>query len=354
MTGYGRGFEQIAEEQIALYGLGRSSNPQEILRYPHVGTPLTQQRTSNWSTPVFYVGAGTSGVVREIWLTVTPYGAERTNAWSDIPLYELRVYSDCGDVATLSEPPATSLTCRMPLAQLFGAQYDATGMGTNTYRRSEWLETGWHSGLLNSFTMRLKLPMPFSDGMLVQLWRTVDGTAALPDDLDHFAYIYTWYEQGSLPSWPYSNWRLRGGIPGTSYFGTAIGTAAAPGTFINIADGPGMLVGIYESIKDLHGTPSGAYLEENWTFNLDGQTGTSWQTSGHEDLFGMGAFYFAIGQHTEPDWGIQYADSTNYIFESYRWFDPHPIMWTDGCVGCVPNSATNPYEAYILPIYYAP
>ncbi len=328
------------------------SSPIDILNFPHVGTQRTQWRDGT-VTPkpahLLYLGGGNDGIVRKIWFTLS---LGETATWPDLLGQELHIYTGTGTLADPALKPTTYTTRTIiPLATLLGANYDPIGPHIST-APGQVLNKGWdvaNSRDTGDSAFSFKFPIPFADGILIQLWTaTTNITAGIG-----FAWVA--YEIGPLPSWKYKDWRLK-----ADAVGTHPAAKNSDVTWLNVTSNPGMLVALACSMDDPDtGDPAWLYLEENFSLYPDGNSTPVWQTSGTEDLFGVNGYWFMLGAVQNPDNGTTFIDAASRIFEGYALFLDAPIFWTNGCVGKfhVSNDAhytTDGLNVDILALYYAP
>lgn len=325
--------------------------PQDILnRFPRVGTPRTQT-SENITAPngtFLYLGAGQSGVVRSI------FGTSFALAdWTDMNDLEMRVYIGAGDITNLAAPPAEHLSAVIPLGPLLGAVYHAAPAPNTLYsnRALDYTRGVGPSTSGDSFCWRL--PVPFEDGILIQIWSRGGVPAVVPHVMND--YFWTQYEVGST-SFPYQKWRLKA----RSLLAHTVVTEDSETTIFDAPGEAGMLVGVFASMRGLF-TDAGPYmyLEGNWRLYLDGESAASWETSGSEDLFGVNTFYFQLGEVQTPNWGVTYLSVADV--EAYRLFYDDPIIWANGGRLAIQNTVgewaepdTDVTELNILALYYAP
>lgn len=159
--------------------------PQDILRYPNIGTQYsTAYYASDTEQYILYLGAGNKGVVRTIWVVPMIALADKV-PWSSILSEDvrLRIYTDTGDLPDADPggglpwkgaPPAENLDCDIPLTELLGARYNATGNVEEDTIESEYLSTETHPQAAlpgdNGFGLQLTLPIPFSNGIFIKMY----------------------------------------------------------------------------------------------------------------------------------------------------------------------------------------
>ena len=317
--------------------------PQDILNFPSVGTPRTAILEGADPEPgaMLYHGAGVDGVVRNIWLIAVIAGPN----WSDIAAdAELRIWTGLGDVADRTAAPAEEPTCRINLKTLLGAHYDATGPtaprgnGILDMRKTP-------KGPVSALIMQLTTPIPFRNGVLIQLF--AEHPDVTPAALILPSYQVIEYELGSLADFPYADWRLRAASH------SAVVPHGDTATFLNVPADKGMLVGTFVSVD---GQADNLFLENNWAFRPDGSATDIWQTSGSEDLFGMEAYYFEAGAFCADQWGCYYKDAAQFQYEAYRLFTKAPIIWRNGMVGRWVRTDDNTHDVQldVTTLYYAP
>jgi hypothetical protein len=317
----------------------------DVLRFPCVGSSKSYVNDVYGRTgTLLNLGAGERGVVRTIWFCVLDESA----GWNTFgPLdvnSRLRIYVDCGTVADPNNPPSDKLAVDLPLCALAGRFF------VNRWTLPAVLETaihevGWSptiAGWFNQeYSFQLRLPVPYSNGILIQHGKLVDGNWIVAP-----AYQWSWvgYESGPLPSDERGRYRLRSSF----YHGTLTGEQTA--TFLNRASKAGFLVALFAS----QNAANGAAWEGNFAFKLDGDPNVTWQSSGACDLFGTQNSWWgpgvAQGQYSGT---IVKAFDTNYagVHESYRIFTTDPVNWKNGVVGQWPNLA-GITESYITCLFY--
>lgn len=321
----------------------------DIYNFPTIGPTQTQWKdASAGNRPdscLFYLGAGNSGVVRELWFT-GDYNSEDPNG------VEIRIYVGQGDVANFSSPSWASsayLMARIPLGPFLGTLYGAAG--SNVPRETAILDFS-QAADATAFTVGLKLPIPFENGILIQMWRwqtNVNVDVLVGGALNPYSWCS--YETGSSSS-KFQHWRLRSApiyrkrVAATDTATTIFTTASA-----------GQLVGVYSSVKDSANAGTAAYIEGNWRFYADGAATTdapTWETSGYEDLFGMNAFGFANGENVKWTWGCTDTSSTSARFQSeaYRLFTQTPVRWTKSATMTLQNPSAAAYRIDAAILYY--
>ncbi|MDO8684906.1 MAG: DUF2961 domain-containing protein [Armatimonadota bacterium] len=316
------------------------SVPQGILDYPHCGTPKTYWSETGAEKAILYLGAGNSGVVRTLWFTAdmgNPGGCDWTQLAADNA--RLKIWTGLGTLADPEALPEAAPDVDIPLATILGGHYDPvgpTGLATRLFDAAGLADPG---GLQYSYMLQLNVPIPFENGVLAQITSTDTYGFHLP------GYRWAAYELGALPSWRYKDWRLRS----ASFSGAA--TTGQQKTLMSVADGPGMICGLWVSASNSGGNL--VFAEGNWQFKTDGSETVNWETSGMEDIFGAEFYGFAPGVKATPYWGLTYKASAAY--EAYRIFTRDPIIWSDGIVGLWQAPAFGgTLTLDTLYLYYAP
>jgi hypothetical protein len=333
------------------------SEPQRILAYPHFGTLKSQFVDLGQDlTYMFYLGAGESGVIRNLWFLANG------SSWANLNTMMVRIYTGLGTVADKANPTAGKAAgsytlTSIPLGTLLGAHYGAApaaGVAVNT----AFLDYQFGAG--NDAAIQLRLPIPFSNGCLIQLWTTVPQT---------ISYAWASYDSGALPAWEFADWRLRTGLHDADI------PLGGGGTFLNEIGKPGMMIGFFAALRHTADADpfTLTFLENNlslWPDGADTSGSPTWQTSGLEDVFGTMPYYFAVtadGAHLiyNQDYGCtaihdpgeEGVNMPGYVC-AYRWFAKDPVMWRNGCVGKVPNTeaagSISGMTAHLMAIYYAP
>ncbi len=317
--------------------------PQDILRFPYVGTQKTDwfdgsaEATAlhGGTTPnyLLYLGAGQNGVVRQIFSV----GNNNLVDWTDMDDYELRIYTGAGDLTALqrANPPSQYLDAKIPLGILLGAVYN-TNKPANQPIETAILDYSRSQDAVMTFN----LPIPFENGILIQFWKI--SPEAVNTSLG--AYHWVSYETGTT-SFPYQSWRLKA----SALHHTTVNDENGA-TFMDVSGKAGMLLGLYSSIKSVAGLGED-FNEENWTFYPDGETNPVWQVSGTEDMFGLNPYYYSAGVQTHMNWGTTFIDTPAY--ESYRLFVRDPLIWQNSLRGFYPTTGESTLDLNILTLYYA-
>jgi len=122
----------------------------DLFEYPIVGMSRSSFRdgahrpgvidnvTTGWNQGkhLLYLGAGNSGVIRQIWFALgltftfmvasdtTPviWGGSGSTGRDDLNNWRLRVYTDAGNISDVTSPPASALTVDIPLSAVLGAE----------------------------------------------------------------------------------------------------------------------------------------------------------------------------------------------------------------------------------------
>jgi hypothetical protein len=315
---------------------GRPNSPVELLASTHIGP--TTSTIYHGSNPGYWLnlGAGASGMVRQIEFTSAP-GSNNLRVL--MTNYYLRVYADAGTITNSTTAPAENLLVNAPLAVLFGDKYrpGETSFLQATGSRYLGCNEIWDStNAVGSFTFSLTLPMPFTNGILIGLF---DAAA---NSLNQYGYSYVAYELGRLPA-DLGGWRLRTGLASGSY-----------GNFNNItflnATNAGELVSLYASFRHLNN--SRTFLEGIWFIRSDGVQ-TPLGCAGGEDMFNNG-YYFSFGPQATYNYGTVHLE-TPFAVEAYRHFSgADAFYWRTSATAYFQTSLTagTPLEADILCFYY--
>lgn len=296
----------------------RAWKPEDVLDYPQCGVRKVFHRDAlndPVGTYVFYQGAGEAGVVRNMWLITLM----NNDAWSDLKTYDmrLRIYPDCGTVTDFAAHGLTPAV-DIPLDVAMGAVYheqDLTAAEVNQDAAGIIRARATYDGDAFSSFIRIivgdsgngkSLAIPYSNGCLIQFWSTIAGGAVAPYQLN---YSYVEYDDGPLPTFPYSSWRLRS----TLYSGTVADDATA--TFLPTVTGSGLVVGSFLSAD---AATDMTFNEDNVIYAVDGVAG-AWECSSLEDYFDQ-PFYFLWGASIRGDVGCYYVDrAADMEVEAYRW-----------------------------------
>ena len=340
---------KVRTDALAVYAADAADGyftPQDILRYPRLGVQKTWWEDGrflfgdNDSTSVLYLGAGNNGVIRSMWMC----GLPNITNYTDLNNYELRIYVGAGDVADKTAPSSDYLTAQIGIGPLLGRVYD--NVASNYVVETPIVDHLTVAGPKN-MALTFNAPIPFTNGVLVQLWDRV------ADTLSACTWHWATYELGET-NFPYKAWTLRAQTRRHT-----IVNSAEYDTFLTVPSGAGMLLGVFASFESQVDTVSMAFLEGNWCFQPDAATSEVWQTSGGEDLFGMEPLYFDSGVHRNYNWGC--TNITETQAEAYRIFVRDPLIWDDGIIGKFQNAfygsgdlgaTSNVVEVSILTLYY--
>lgn len=316
----------ISPVLAAVYGDGEEDvfALQDILeRFPRLGSSRSDwwdgigsedapgQQILHESRPdyLIYLGAGNSGVVRGIW------GASmHLPTWGSLNDYELRIYTDAGDIENVLAPPAEHLTATIALGPLLGAVYD-TARGACTFS-TPILDyfNGGTAQQSDGFALNLRLPIPFANGILIQVWKRTGIPAVDPSLFGDYHWVT--YELG-LSSWAGMQYRLKA----ASVHGIHV-ASQDEAVVLNTNGKDGLLVGVFASAS------ASIVVEGNWRGYADGESVAGWQTSGYEDLFGVNPYAFSGGEQQGPYAGVTHIGETG--IEAYRLFLRDPIHWMTG------------------------
>jgi hypothetical protein len=349
--GTGLTAEQIAELLAYADLAGKTYHPKSILDYPAIGSSLSEMRSEVVDDPdatwLMYQGAGTSGVVRNIHATQCATMGTRTLLTSGDAF--VKVWCDVGDLTAEEKAngPASTPTLELPLAIYCGAIYDLTS-------DSKALETaiGTYSLVaappsnesISAFTIDLNLPMPYSNGIFIQLWAFGAPSTG--------GFSSCTYESGALPNWPYKDWRLRG----TSVLKQTVAKNASQTWLTVAAEKPGMLVGLWYSM--LTAAEDKSFLRSDFTLTPDGLETGSWKSAGVDGVLEGNAYFVTAGLLQRLRSGVTSIEYvTNTSIEAYRLFTDAPLIWQDGAVGTWVNGSlgtpgTVEFSSFAL--YYAP
>jgi len=338
-------------------------NPEDLSRLPALisgfrpfGSSASQyiDNATGASTEICYLGAGIAGCITN--MLVIPYAI----AWSDLDDVHLRIYTDLGDVADKSDPtagktPGSYQLCEIPLDVLLGAAYDPTGPSATTPRSNDIYALEQSSTYI---CIVFKERILFENGVLVQLWNSTARVGLM--------FSQAFYCTGSTPV-EYQGWRLKSDRNTTAFNKYATLAPNETTTFINVASDRGVMRAVFMSLKSTEVSAvvgADACLENNfkWWLNGASQSGNATvETSGTEDLFGAGMFYFACGAQGFNDWGVTYKNKVSdneFYVEAYRIFPVGDIIWSNGAVGKwknVPSDDDAPtVQMSLLTLYYAP
>jgi hypothetical protein len=241
------------------------------------------------------------------------------------------------------------ITIDVPLGLLWNEYWTTNTANYSRVRSTRYLDANFTS---NSFRLsdvmlfKFKLPMPFTNGIAVQIWDNEANSAWTVRG----GFTAWWFETNSTaPSYPYSNYRLRA----ARWAGEVKNVTDSPTNVLGLLRGPGIIAGIQTSIcavtNGMHwkteGTAQNIFgdIGENpWHFK-DVATGLEWFGSGHDDTFINTYGYSTAQQWAGYDIGTPYRatdgidintaeNCTYYIGESYRWFWNDAFTWgADGC-----------------------
>jgi hypothetical protein len=273
-----------------------------LLDYPNIGPTQSQYRDKMSNDPfilsdcnILYLGAGKSGVTREIFLTPVIQTVDAGGfTFSRVPVSQLsnlffRVWVDAGNIADFANPPAEKLAVSIPISDIAGS----LATQTNTLTRIEF--DAFESQVVNAngtninFSVSWQIPMPFTNGILVQIGVMTNGTW-FPRVAN---YNTATYELGALPSGRLGRMRVKS----STYNGRMLVDGQTP-VLISEPSGYGALaIGFSGSrvVDVVDDTPVAAIFESNWAF-IDGSSVTN-TYSGSEDILGaMAVFGFAYAK----------------------------------------------------------
>jgi hypothetical protein len=346
--------------------LANAFTPHSMYDFPLVNPTSRTQYNDEFhagnAESLMYLGAGQAGCVRNIF-AVTDI-TEATGGWLVLYNINLRVYVDAGDIADKTAPPSANLVVDAPLHLLMGAKWSQgpyaheavtpTTTPVNTFWDSRRVKCGEAvQSELNASgdsALRMLFSMPFSNGILIQLWDMSLGTPAPVKP--PFSYVH--YDLGSPPAgYPYADWRFRALAVETSSL-----AHDTDHTWLNVASGAGMLVGICDYLDSL----SQNSFVNNWQMKLDGSSTVNYQTSGGEDRQPMNQYFWTYQQqHTSDQGGCHYwnlnGGTGEFKIEDWDWFEDAPILWQNGAVGLYPNrdnTYTGAFTIGTLAFWYGP
>lgn len=322
-------------------------SPTDVLSYPAFGVrkcfprDLRHTDAGNLDPYLFYQGHGKAGCVRRIWFL---FLLDNTFVLH-LQNYRIRIYADCGDVADFANPGTP--TADIPLDLLFGGRYRLLDLAANGPIDQENMgPISCHFDgdpvLNNGVSVVWELPIPYSDGCLVQLWYDDLGGGGFAAQLP--TYSMAEYDDGDLPASPYEAWRLRSAETSGAL------AYEATRTLMDVESGSGLVCGFFAACD---GATGPEYAENNVIFRLNGDEGNTWESSSLEDIFNN-PYYWSRGFRIGPRFGTFYAEMTSeYQFQSYRWLE---IPFESGCVGLWTNNYptyTTAVEAEFLVLYYS-
>lgn len=361
-----RSVQEILNEVYAA-GVGKQlAEPSDIWDYPHIGAMKSIPAVSAIPTnnAAVYLGAGESGVIRELMLC--PMTVTGLN-WTDLPNYEVRVYYDLGDLTEAEridlDALAPHLSLRIPLCDLFGANFHAAPSGNAMEVHSRWMNAVWSYGTIGvmeaagSAQMTSNYPMPYSNGILIQVcfytgsaWEVVKG-----DENKPMIFVSGFYEDGALPAGDIGTWRLRGGLVGQSYCNVTT-SATVNGVFLN-TDQAGIAFGMFGGWKSNGADPADwTHCEGNPTYDIDG-VAAHIEYSGHEENnINTGPYYVNLADDTYVnrwDSGGRKKEATK-IYEQFRWYMNFPNSWESSAVGYIPFTDGAAEDDKICFLHYGP
>jgi hypothetical protein len=307
-----------------------------LLDYPNIGPTRSQYHESDGMDEptlsdcnILYLGATTSGVVREIFFTPT-FGFYEGNPYDfqfDGTMFSnvyFRIWVDAGNIADLSVAPSTNLAIDIPFAALAGSY----AKQTNTDVRIEFPMFESQFFGTSDMSMSWRIPVPFTNGILVQIGTLTNGLWSPRMAL----YNTATYEIGSLPSGRIGRMRVKS----KNYHGKLVENGNTP-NLITEENGYGVVVmGLYSTTIMVTNTPMA--IEDNWKFT-DG-SGAVTMYSGTEDIFGAVGVWGCNrirdkhNNHSAAFLNIDYKK--NHLFEvgagisvAFSMVD-RPVYWRNG------------------------
>lgn len=292
--------------------------------YPVIGPTKAHLHAGiDFEEPYLYLGAGESGIVRDIWaLILSP--ADDEGAWSDLDNWYMRVWVDTGDIADPTAPGTTGYAVSIPLAQICGT-YERSAMVDKQIIETPWWTVGYayNNGAIN---INWRMPMPFSNGILVQFGVMSGGnwTVKNPD------YMTIHYETGKLPNTVYADYRLKS----SGYHNTVaqISETWTRSTLMTESSGAGVLMSL---MCAGHGA-DWSFLEGKGFLMKEPALPEVRLCPGGEDIFVCTPYYG--GEYGIPTlqnhWGVFIADAngeSDNEFEFFRHYKEPIIHWQNGC-----------------------
>ncbi|MCE5229349.1 DUF2961 domain-containing protein [bacterium] len=303
--------------------------------YPRVGKPHSVARdTANANGTILYLGAGTTGVVREFFTTYFmggPLPSGRYNELTDN--VRIRIYVGAGDVTDFSNINQSCLCADIPIALLFCRDHDSSMTSAFNYN-TEFINLGV-TGNGGYPSLQFKMPIPFVNGIIIQMTDNIGAPITTN---------YTWadYEVGPRPTGQYQNWKFRSSFSAGSMSGTR--------TFLNVASGSGALLGLWSSCDEDTDT---MWPEYNWSFWIDGDNpaGTAtWSVSGWEDIF-FNAYYGLSAPGIYREYGLL-KSATAPGLSAFAYLHNQNIEWVKGIVGKYPYVGGQINNFKVLTLYY--
>lgn len=323
-----------------------ANNPQILLDPPHIGPSSNtgpHTLTGNNSAGVKLAGAG---IARSIWGQI--HLGSDSNLNSNLKDLRLQGFPDSGGTTNLA-----FLAVDFSLADLFCNRFrfptngpwaiDRDSWGVFTSDRSTNLIYG---GYIKTFELRL--PMPFTNGLLVRITNAAAGS------LWNLGYININSQPAADLSalGAYQTWRLRSKT-------TTSATAGGASNFLFAATGPGICVGWMQSLFDSNNQGLNTFLDSiGPTFYT--APGVTWSVSGGDDL-SLQTYIMKSGVSFGTYGGVMHRwfgpselnpDQQSAV-EFYRWFPRDGPHWTNGVSVYIPDSeAISAMSATMF--YYAP
>lgn len=323
--------------------------PQAIYQYPYCGN--TRGYAIDADNPqaqhyMLYLPGGTGGVVRSFWTLLPALGGWTDMLHPDLGQgVDIAIWADCGDVPLAQLSALDPAAQRMKLWHLLGGLFDEVGP-TEANPRVNRAYDLYFDG--TSCALHWKLPIPFSNGILIQV---IQNGAPI-----QVGCSWVHCEAGGMPNWEYKDWRLKFNTLWDTNITYNDPNPPATVTFLDIADGPGMIAGIFSNGNAETGAMP-TWMENNWQFKIDGSPTVNWQTSGFEDLFGISPFYYQSGVQLHEYLGCTYRPAGTNKVASYRIFaERDPLIWTDGIQGLwtYGPQGDGTAELSVVTAYYAP
>ncbi len=301
------------------------SSVMESLINTRVGTTVgVGYKNDAQPTNLLYLASG-EGILRSIEYTSEgsfDIGLDaRTNR-------SIRIYADGGTInfggVNLSLPAGNlvaDIPLYAPMCCKFWPGFRTNWLGPLSYgtRYVGWSEVSGSQTFQSAqgsshYTVTLRYPMPFTNGIAVVLWDTLLGAPT------NRGFSFVNYELGSVPT-ALRGYRLRA-------YHTISNTVANFPVILNWPNA-GEVASVY-----LTGSSANAnnfFFEGLWNMKPEGGATVPFGCAGGEDLFNNG-FFLDSGAVSTWDWGTRYihlVTGENYVTECYRHFSgADSTRWT--------------------------
>ena len=235
-----------------------------------------------------------AGYVDHIWMANGAYDLE------------IKVYID----------GSASPTIDITLPNLIGGTYSSFGSSQPAFASTY---IGANSGGSNQEGGNFDLPIPFASSVKITVTNTNVSSS-------YTIYSMVSYQLGVPNTWPNTQKLFASVVENDTM------AANSSLTMVDVSPGKkGRLAG-FTWIEDSaagSASPPAAPLEGEFNVYVDGSATPSWQSSGTEDAFNMGGYFFGFSAPSlTPEYGL--TMKTTNLFGAYRFFIHDPILFTTG------------------------